>query len=257
MLGSCVVSFRLQLANYLGVDFYDFHIYKFSEFLDPRTHRLMTVQDKVDTVKEMGQHWCTPLERDAETIIVRGGRGAGRRIDAQELQPPPTEWEIQRATLMKVPIPIITQPHEVGPFTRESVDFIDFMEKQICDGSTNPLDFWPKIIARFPTLGRFAMKLFAISATSADTERLFSHAGDVCTPDRSSLKADTINMLTTCNIFLRRDLNLFDHRNVESSRKSLKFAYLTANFDIAYPVDMDALYDSFECADDADYDDEE
>lgn len=83
----------------------------------------------------------------------------------------------------------------------------------------DPLMLWAVIASRFPILARFARRILAICPTSVDVERIFSHFGDFCTPDRNSLSAHSINMLATCNLHLRRVLGIRDKRNVKSAAR--------------------------------------
>ncbi|CAF4812631.1 unnamed protein product, partial [Rotaria sp. Silwood2] len=62
----------------------------------------------------------------------------------------------------------------------------------------NPLEFWSSDIAatKFPILQRIARKLHSIPATSAGTERLFSHSGLILTNRRQRLAPSQVdNML--------------------------------------------------------------
>jgi hypothetical protein len=148
---------------------------------------------------------------------------------------------------MGLPVPQRAAP-SVSPFRKEAADFVTFMIDKAYDGTTDPLKVWPQIEERFPTLARFALKVFAVSATSGDIERFFSHTGDVCTPDRSLLAPETINMLSTCNMYLRRKLGIFDSRNKASLQKSLKFAFLNAELEAENPTDLGAYYALVEAA---------
>lgn len=52
-LVKCAESFRDQYNVYFNEKFRDFYLYKFGEFLDPRTHRLMSVPDMESTIELM------------------------------------------------------------------------------------------------------------------------------------------------------------------------------------------------------------
>jgi hypothetical protein len=111
------------------------------------------------------------------------------------------------------------------------------------DGTTDPLTFWGNIAPDFKILSRFAARTFATSACSSDVERLFSHAGDVCSPDRASLNSSTINMLTTLNMWLRDKLRIEDKRNKKSQEGALKFAFLNAALETESPTNMEEQLD--------------
>lgn len=74
-------------------------------------------------------------------------------------------------------------------------------------------------------------------------ERIFSHIGDVCTPDRNSLSVNSINMLATCNLYLRRVLGIRDKRNVKSAARVQKFAMLNTDVLLVYYENYEDLLD--------------
>jgi hypothetical protein len=127
------------------------------------------------------------------------------------------------------------------------------LNKNNKDRITEPLAFWTAHAAQFPILARFARRTFACSATSADAERLFSHAGDVCTPDRNSLSAESINMLTTCNLHLRRQLGIEDKRNAGSSDRLHRFTILNVKLECESPTNLDDLIDEADDMEDPDF----
>jgi hypothetical protein len=52
---------------------------------------------------------------------------------------------------------------------------------------TNPLDWWRVNAIRFPLLAKLAMRILAIPATSAPSERVFSLAGITIANDQARL----------------------------------------------------------------------
>ena len=110
-----------------------------------------------------------------------------------------------------------------------------------------------------PILAAMARRALAASACSADVERFFSHAGDVCTPDRNSLLGLTVNVLTTLNFVFRRMIGYEDKRNVKSAGRVRRFTELNVNLELETPTDMSALideeYNHDENADGSDNDD--
>lgn len=179
-------------------------------------------------------------------------RGRGRQPAAA---PAPSEHELNLAELMGRPRPVSSAQEKQNKFfLLECGRFIEFMMSQECDGTTDPLVFWPTIERQFPTLARIAVRVFATSATSADVERLFSHTGDVCTPDRSRLEPDKINKLSTCTMFLRREIGIVDKRNAASEARALRFTNLNAKREVETPTNLDELYDVLD-EQKADYDD--
>ena len=60
---------------------------------------------------------------------------------------------------------------------------------------TNPLDFWKENSDRFPILNQLSRQIFIIQASSAESERHFSCAGNIVTEKRGSLDGETVEML--------------------------------------------------------------
>jgi hypothetical protein len=67
---------------------------------------------------------------------------------------------------------------------------------------TDPLLFWSHHASEFPILSRVAARIFSASATSCEPERVFSAAGRVVTPERSSLAPEKLKQL----VFLARNI---------------------------------------------------
>ncbi len=59
----------------------------------------------------------------------------------------------------------------------------------------NPLVFWLQHSTQFPILNSVARRVFITQASSAESERHFSCAGNILTEKRGSLQADTVEML--------------------------------------------------------------
>lgn len=60
----------------------------------------------------------------------------------------------------------------------------------------NPLTWWEKNAASYPTLAEQARSLLCIPATSTPSERLFSAAGNIVSKKRASLSPKHVDMLT-------------------------------------------------------------
>jgi hypothetical protein len=85
--------------------------------------------------------------------------------------------------------------------------------------------------------------VFATSACSTDIERLFSHSGDVCSPDRNSLSGMSLNILTTLNFVYREILGYVDKRTAKSASSCGRFCVLNIKLEIDEPTDMSRLLD--------------
>ena len=77
-----------------------------------------------------------------------------------------------------------------------------FSQDPTLDHNLNPLEWWRKSEERFPTLADLAKKLLCIPATSVESERIFSVAGNIVTRKRSCLKPENVDML----VFLNKNL---------------------------------------------------
>lgn len=57
---------------------------------------------------------------------------------------------------------------------------------------SNPIAYWVENRRRWPRLARMALGIFSIPAMSSDPERIFSLSGDMVSPKRNGLQAETI-----------------------------------------------------------------
>ncbi len=60
------------------------------------------------------------------------------------------------------------------------------------DSMFNPIAWWGLNVKQFPLLAKIAKKIFAIPASSAESERHFSTAGKITRKDRANLSAATV-----------------------------------------------------------------
>ena len=68
----------------------------------------------------------------------------------------------------------------------------------------SPFDYWADRAREWPVLSAVAQQLLLIQASSAETERLWSMAGSVCSDLRSRLAGDRVNQL----VFVSRNIEL-------------------------------------------------
>ncbi len=76
----------------------------------------------------------------------------------------------------------------------------------------NPLDWWRIKAQQFPLISKLALRLLAIPATSAPSERVFSAAGLTIANDRSSLDPTTANELVFLHE-IKPALERFNHHH--------------------------------------------
>lgn len=113
---------------------------------------------------------------------------------------PPTVKKMNLGQLLgkrkaKATIPIPKRARADEELTR-------YLQEETIDANDDPLVWWRNNEARYPLLAAVAKKYLCICATSTPSERVFSAAGNIVTPMRSSLKPDNVNML----VFLSKNL---------------------------------------------------
>ena len=81
-----------------------------------------------------------------------------------------------------------------------------------------PLSWWKENCNRFPMVAALARQMLAIPATSAQSERLFSKAGQIVTDRRSSLGSDNVGLL----LFLRTVWPVVESKPKEVHTKPVK-----------------------------------
>ncbi|XP_053289312.1 E3 SUMO-protein ligase ZBED1-like [Pleuronectes platessa] len=77
-----------------------------------------------------------------------------------------------------------------------------FLQEDALDAACDPLMWWHDNQRKYPLMAKLAQKYMCICATSTSSERMFSTAGHIVTPERSCLKPHKVNML----VFLARNL---------------------------------------------------
>jgi len=87
---------------------------------------------------------------------------------------------------------------------RADKELTRYLNEECIDSNANPLSWWRDNQSRYPLLSKVARKYMCICATSTPSERVFSAAGNIVTPMRSSLKPHKVNML----VFLARNKDI-------------------------------------------------
>ncbi|KAL7879009.1 hypothetical protein AOLI_G00099830 [Acnodon oligacanthus] len=78
---------------------------------------------------------------------------------------------------------------------RVDTELARYLQEEALDSHSDPLARWWENQARFLLLLKVARKYMTVCATSTPSECVFSTAGNIVTPFRSSLKPDKVNML--------------------------------------------------------------
>ncbi len=97
----------------------------------------------------------------------------------------------------------LSQAHAAFPKrVQTDAELTKFLQEDAIDASCDPLVWWHDNQRRYPLMAKLAQKYMCICATSTSSERMFSTAGNIATPERSCLKPHKVNML----VFLARNL---------------------------------------------------
>ena len=75
------------------------------------------------------------------------------------------------------------------------LEYVTGKDSQGKDVLGNPLEWWRNHETKFSTLAALVRKLLCIPATSAPSERIFSHAGQTVSGLRSSLSPSNVSEL--------------------------------------------------------------
>nr|XP_036669721.1 zinc finger BED domain-containing protein 4-like isoform X1 [Drosophila suzukii] len=81
------------------------------------------------------------------------------------------------------------------------IEMRQYFEQQNAHQKIDPLEYWRVNEVQFSNLAQCALKYLCIPATSTDSERTFSKAGQIADEKRSRLKPKTLNML----LFLQKN----------------------------------------------------
>ncbi|XP_076591430.1 E3 SUMO-protein ligase ZBED1 [Chaetodon auriga] len=165
--------------------------------LDPR-YRGNSFDDDTEETK------CALIEEILDT--EGGGSGASasaaaqQESSAQTAVPPAAKKKTLGDLLKSRTTTSATIPKRV----RANTELTRYLLEDPIDSNADPLAWWRDNQGRFPLLSKIARKYMCICATSAPSERVFSAAGNIVTPLRSSLKPHKVNML----VFLARNKDM-------------------------------------------------
>ncbi|RMZ99734.1 Zinc finger BED domain-containing [Brachionus plicatilis] len=101
-----------------------------------------------------------------------------------------------------------------------------FEQKDKSDDYIDPLDWWQRKEASFPSLAKIAKKILGIPATTASVERFFSKTGYILRQHRLKM-ADTLAE----NLFYLKKNRTCTKVTKKSLKKSLKSTSLDFDFD--------------------------
>ena len=136
------------------------------------------------------------LLKEAVTLVI------DEESEDRSCQPPPLKVKKTLGSLIHQDAKVIADPASLtSTVSTWSIEKGD-VQFPIIDGDDDPLEWWRIRGRDFPLLSQFARRYLAIQASSAPSERLFSKAGQIVTPQRAQLKPDKANVL----VFLAENL---------------------------------------------------
>ncbi len=163
-------------------------------FLDPR-YRGDYINDTETKSKLIEEMVGVEDEGSAASASVVGDQG-------QVVVPPAAKKKTlgdllkSRTTSTSAPIP---------KRARADNELTRYLQEESIDCNANPLFWWRDNQSRYPLLSKVARKYMCICATSTPSERVFSVAGNIVTPMRSSLKPHKVNMLALYGQYIFTD----------------------------------------------------
>ncbi|RXN13466.1 zinc finger BED domain-containing 1-like protein [Labeo rohita] len=162
-------------------------------FLDPR-YRGDYINDTETKSKLIEEMVGVEDEGSAASASVVG--------DEEQAVVPPAAKKKTLGDLLKSRTTSASAP--IPKRVRADNELTRYLQEECIDSNANPLSWWRDNQSRYPLLSKVARKYMCICATSTPSERVFSAAGNIVTPMRSSLKPHKVNML----VFLVRNKDM-------------------------------------------------
>jgi hypothetical protein len=79
--------------------------------------------------------------------------------------------------------------------TTDTLELEQYLRVSKIKSDADPLDWWRKNEDLFPTIARIARQILALQASSANVERVFSHAETIINDARTRLSANNVHKL--------------------------------------------------------------
>uniref|UniRef100_M3ZUA0 HAT C-terminal dimerisation domain-containing protein n=1 Tax=Xiphophorus maculatus TaxID=8083 RepID=M3ZUA0_XIPMA len=184
--------------------------------LDPRYRGSMEEAGSLDDVKH--QLVQELLDLKGPEVREEGASGEGSSQAAggnkhESTADPPTKKKRLSDLLQNRRAELTVQTQATYP-KREQADaeLTKFLQEDAIDASCDPLMWWCDNQRRYPLMANLAKKYMCICATSTSSERMFSTAGNIATPERSCLKPHKLNML----VFLKNNSYPSSHPSLET-----------------------------------------
>lgn len=105
------------------------------------------------------------------------------------------------------PVEPLPTTAELNARQRAEVEVTEYLRLKKLSIGDDPFSFWTgENATKWPALAKLARKYFSAPATSAESERLFSTAGQIITNLRSSLKDENVEKL----LFLHHNMKIYN-----------------------------------------------
>ncbi|XP_047229374.1 E3 SUMO-protein ligase ZBED1-like [Girardinichthys multiradiatus] len=148
----------------------------------------------------------TKAELQAEIVNLENQAPAGPvviiRVEEGEAQAEPPRKRVTLRSLLQKQADAVAGP--IGSVEdRVGAEITAYCLEPVIQADKDPLLWWKCAARRFPLMSRVARKHLCVCATSSPSERVFSTAGKVVSPQRSLLNPEIVNML----VFLAKNLD--------------------------------------------------
>lgn len=175
--------------------------------LDPRYRGSMEEEEALEDLKLQLVQEQLDLKEPAGNGQGASGESCrsadGRKANEPSAAPPPAKKKRLSDLLQNRRVQLSgRQVQAASRRLQVDAELTRYLQEEVLDTSADPLLWWRENEKRFPLLATLAKKFMCICATSCSSERMFSTAGNIVTPQRVCLKPHKVNEL----VFLARNL---------------------------------------------------
>ncbi|XP_032674664.1 zinc finger BED domain-containing protein 4-like [Odontomachus brunneus] len=185
-------DFQAKLLNQINTKFQHLEsnrILAISTILDPRFKRLhfkiaLAVSKAIQDIDSQLKKICT---------LISGHEERRKNENDQNV----TNAKSSTSNVWHFHDNLVIKNREMTDATSENLNLQlkQYLYQPVIYRSENVFTYWESLKHAFPTLSKFALQYLSIISTSVPCERLFSHAGNVKTDNRSRLTGEHLNIL--------------------------------------------------------------
>lgn len=226
--------------RYFNTEFYDFWVYRFGEFLDFRTSKSVSHADIQVILGEIKEHFTSPHENLSPYEYYQ-------EFNARMEDSTPLPGEVGLPSFLTQDSTGNEQMEHLSK-TSELIKQMRAFYKRVhaldLTKHDDPIEFFSKYEKEFPIFARIARVVFAMSATSADVERLFSKSGLIVTKLRNRLLSEKVDMLTTLNCWMNGAEERMERcedlteKELRGKNRNAKFVTINAELQIIQPTPL-------------------